>query len=72
MLNFFNEYIRETNIEDAFSCLMLDDNEQGKIMGINKYANIYICVSDSYYDKCEYGISTARLKDKFPMLYYVY
>ena len=50
---------------------MLGDDEEKRVMGINKYADIYICVSSSYYDTFEYGISTARLQDKFLMLYYV-
>ena len=32
---------------------------------------VLVCVSGSYHDTFEYGISTARLQDKFPMLYYV-
>ena len=50
---------------------MLGDDEEKRVMGINKYVDIYICVSGSYYDTFEYGISTARLQDKFLMLYYV-
>ena len=50
---------------------MLGDDEEKKVVGINKYADIYICVSDSYHDTFKYGISTARLQDKFLLLYYV-
>lgn len=71
MLEFFNDYIRNPTLEDEFSCLMLGDDEEKRFMGINRYADVYICVSDSNYDTFEYGISTARLQNKFPMLYYV-
>ena len=65
MLKFYNDYIRDLNVEDKYSC------EEKKVMGINKYADIYICISDSYHATFKYGISTARLQDKFPLLYYV-
>ena len=71
ILKFYSDYICNPTVEDEFTCIMLGDDEEKRAMSINKYADIYICVSDSYYDTFEYGISTARLQDKFPMLYYV-
>ena len=71
MWNFYSDFIHNSTEENEFTCIILGDDEEKRVMGINKYADLYICVSSSYYDTFEYGISTARLQDKFLMLYYV-
>ena len=71
MLKFYSDYLRNSTEKNEFTCIILGDDEEKRVMGINKYADVYICVSGSYYDTFECGISTARLEDKFPMLYFI-